>query len=562
MSLLLETLGRGLLANVRGVFSRQFPECAEDNLNELRSRLANSPGSFELSMRLALVCLREMRLAEARRLFQESLTHASTPLQPLLGLACVADEMGDLDRALQHLLNAQTYDPEDPAIAFALGYCEERLDHADAARQYYRNAMTLCPHLRNVHERLAALAIRDGDLREAVCCYERVIALDPGDLDALLTLGALQLQMGQPHAALEPFQRALLIDPDSDDESLARADRLIAEGRMQEALRALEQLIEQYPGVAAFRVHLGDLFVKLGDDERSIANYRAAIEAQPGFLEATVKLGTQHLRGGRFLDAARTFNRAVELNDRLIMGFVGLGIAQLQSGRTPEAEATLDLAASLEPSSTLLFSETTRLHLKAERQNTRPRPSLLTIASGETFDEGVTGDGLIEEVLRRHQQAILNTPNVADLHYRHGLLLRQLGRTYEAIAAFRNAVAINRHYSKALAKLGLALRETGDRDDAIQFLGRSLTFGPDSIETHYQLGLLFAQRSRFDLTVEQFELNAGSDGELLRANLALALQTIGMVDRASATWRALCDLVRSVPQSADRERAARTPDGN
>ena len=60
---------------------------------------------------------------------------------------------------------------------------------------------------------------------------------------------------------------------------------------------------------------------------------------------------------------------------------------------------------------------------------------------------------------------------------------------------------------------------------------------------HYQLGLLFARESQFDLAVENYESTLGHlncAGEF-RHNVALALQNIGMVDRADATWRSICE---------------------
>ena len=43
-----------------------------------------------------------------------------------------------------------------------------------------------------------------------------------------------------------------------------------------------------------------------------------------------------------------------------------------------------------------------------------------------------------------------------------------------------------------------------------------------------------------------------SELEALRANLALALQNIGMVDRATATWRSICELARDGDCTLDR----------
>jgi len=555
MSYLLEALGRGLLSQLLDAFENQLPACDEDELEELQARRAASPRSVDLAMRLGVLQLRNLRLREAQATFESALELSDSALQPTLGLACVADELGQLDQALRHLATAQAHDPNDPAIAFAIAFCHEREGDEVAAEANYHNATRLCPELRNAHERLAALAIRQGDWQAATERYELLAKLEPDDLDIRLALGALYLQQQRSDDAIQQFQRALLLEPECADPGVEATEELTREGRLAEAIASVQKLIRKYPGVADFHVHLGDLYAKSGDDGNAIRQYRKALENQPNYLEATVKLGTQHLRSGRFVDAAQAFNRAVELNDRLTTAFVGLGVAQHAGRHTDEAYATFDLAANLEPNSTLLFCEASRLQLKSDVRQRR-RLELL----GPTEDEAEPpADDLLEEALRRHQQALLQHPNHADLHYRHGLLLRQVGRCEEATEAFRNAVQINPQYAKALIKLGICLKEAGETDEAVEVFRRALELGHDYVDVHYQLGLLFAQRSRFDLAVEEFEhAVAGQQRNIsFRANLALALQNVGMVDRASATWRSICELSRDEP-SMGRSRGVRS----
>jgi tetratricopeptide (TPR) repeat protein len=539
MSYLLEALGRGLLTELRSAFDNQLPALADDNTEQLSARWSASPSSFDLAMRLGMSYLGQMRLSEARRTFEAACHIPGATAQPRLGLACVHDELGQIDQAIVQLSAAQEADPRDPAISFALGFCHERLGRAAEAKAAYAQAVELCPQLRNAYERMAAIAIRERDWDTAARQYEQLAELEPGDLDILLTLGNLYLELRRPADAIAHYQQALLIEPDGPDSDPVVANQIKDEGRLVEAIQNLERLVHKYPGMAPFHVRLGDLYAQAGNDTRALEQYQTALLTQPGFLEATVKLGTQHMRQGRFIDAAVTFNRAVELNDRLITAFAGLGVAQHECGRTQEALASFDLATSLEPSSTLLYSEATRLQLQSEL--TRRDPAALPDDGGL---ESWGADDLLDEALRRHEQALLSRPNHADLHYRYGLLLRQVGRLEEALQAFRNAVTINPSYCKALVKLGVALKEAGEADEAVKTFQQALRLNAKFVDLHYQLGLLFSQRNQFDLAVEEFEQAvAGSPKNAeFRAHLALALQSIGMVDRAAAVWHALCDL--------------------
>lgn len=546
MSYLLEALGRGLLGQLLDAFEAQLPGSDADTTDDLRRRRGVSPQSADLAVRLGIACLRDLRLAEAREAFTAARELGTSPLKGVLGLACVADELGELDEAIRQLGIAQAHDPDDPATAFAIGFCQERAGRIDAATAAYTAAQQLCPELRNTHERLAAIALKRGDLATAIAQYRQLAEMEPDDLDVRLTLGALELQRGDAGAGIEEFQRALLIEPEPRDDAGAEAAE--DEDELRAAVSTISALTRKYPGVADFHVHLGDLYVRLGEDGDALRAYQSALEIQPGYLEATVKLGTQHLRQGRYIEAAQTFNRAVELNDRLMTAFVGLGVAQHQQGLAEEARATFELAASLEPNSNLLFAEAARLHARSERGE--------ALCDSTIVQDENAGRALIEDSIRRHQQALIFSPNYADLHYRHGLLLRQVGRLDEAIEAFERAVAINPHYVKAQIKLGVCLRQRGRWDEAVTAFTRALQTDQASVDIHYQLGLLFAQRNRFDLAAEHFEAAvAGNRNNVaFRQNLALSLQIIGLLDRAGAMWRSICELSRET-RIAIRERA-------
>lgn len=557
MSHLLELLGSGLLGELLSAFENQLPEVEGDDTCALAPRRRECPQSLDLALRMGVAGLRELRLTEARAAFEDALRLAPTPVKPALGLACVYDEMGQTREALRYLHMAHVREPDNPAIAFAIAFCNERGGALADAENYYRRAIAACPRLRNAHERLAAIAIRRRDLDDALRCYEALAALEPGDVDILMRLGTLYLQADRPLDAIVQYERALLVEPHFAEGGLEEAEAHERAGRAQEAIAALRELVARYPGVPDFHVHLGDLLSRLGDESGAAAEYRAALELQPRYLEALIKLGTHYLRTGSGLEAGRTFQGAIEVNDRLMEAYVGLGVAQSAAGRDEESRATLDLVAGVEPNSSLLFAESARIQMKEDRER-RARDVL----TGPREDDG--GD-LLEAQIERHRQALALRPNHADLHYRYGLLLRQVGRLEEAIAAFEAAIAINPAYVKALVKLGVCLREAGRADDALEAFRAALTLRDDCIDVHYELGLLFAQRQQFDLAVEAFErgMQGGGAHAALRANLALALQNIGMLDRAAAAWRSICDLSEDVRDAlSERESRAASPAPN
>jgi tetratricopeptide (TPR) repeat protein len=262
------------------------------------------------------------------------------------------------------------------------------------------------------------------------------------------------------------------------------------------------------------------------------------------------------MRAGQYADAATRFSRGIEINDRLLTAYVGLGVAQHAAGRPADADASLEMAASIEPNSTLLYAEVARLQLKCAVQ--QEAESWLGLDGSECAGPPESRlDDLVEQQIEHHQALARERPAHADVHYRLGLLLRQRGRLDEAIASFRHALAINPAYTKALIKLGLACQEAGRADEAIRMFQRALELHPDYVDVNYRLGVLFASRRQFELAVEHFGRAAARRPEIAeyREMLAMALENIGLIDRA----KAMCHRVREMMSHRRRARPSARP---
>jgi tetratricopeptide (TPR) repeat protein len=219
-------------------------------------------------------------------------------------------------------------------------------------------------------------------------------------------------------------------------------------------------------------------------------------------------------------------------------------VSHYLAGRPGDGQGNFDLAANLDPNTYLLFTEAARLHLKHCLRNAEKElssPGDLSALAEPTVTE------LIDQQIARHRMAQVSHPNYADLPYRLGLLLRQRGEWRQAVDAFQLSSELNPSYVKPLIKLGLALREAGQYAAAVRTLKKAMLLDVESAHLHYQLGLVFANRSQFELAVEACEESCCQEDAPfdLQANLGLALANIGLMDRTTAGWQAICALVPS-----------------
>lgn len=576
MSYLLEILGKGLVADLQSALGDCVDEDDPRSTDELIAA-AQAPDAERATRHLlAARLLGDRQLARARSAYLGLVEQDASDVLAHIGLACALDELGITEQALDQLNFCRGVAPPDARLLFAVGMCCERLGRLDDAAHAYEDALDVCGDLRNTHERLAAIALRQGDVDNAIAHYEYLCWCDPGDHSAALSLANLYVRAKRWTDAVRKYEFVLSLEPDHwevyDDLALVYEQA----GDVDKAIAVLGELAREQPEKPEFHVRLGDLYLRKRDHERSLAEYVEAWELNHDHIEVTVKLGTSYLRRGDCVEAAQWFSRAVEINDQTVSALVGLGVARHALGQHDEAEKAFQSAAAAEPNSTVLFSEVARLQLKVIAAEQRDAAlgewaahvnadlggvlgeglgektlGAAAAKAGGSF-EGVLGGGLggtalksvnamVQAQVDHLRQQIDEYPDHADLHYRLGVLLRHLSDTQGAIAGFREALAINPRYLKALNALGIALREIGSDDEARALFERGLSIDADEADLHYQLGLLFADRERFESAVEHFQ--RASDlcpNEIeFHAHLALTLQNMGLLDRAASVWQTL-----------------------
>jgi tetratricopeptide (TPR) repeat protein len=218
---------------------------------------------------------------------------------------------------------------------------------------------------------------------------------------------------------------------------------------------------------------------------------------------------------------------------------VGLGVAQGARGDDTAALGSFDLAAALEPNSSLLMREMARLQLKS---------ALDCFAAGAAEPPcnldprracSLEGHELLALQLERHAEHVRQEPHFADVRYRYGVLLRAEGLLSEALEQFEAAIALNPSYTQAIVKKAVTLQELGRPEQAVAAFKEALELKSEQLQLHYRLALLYTDGRQFEEAVRQVEAAGEDTAPQTRARLALALQQLGLQDRAASMWRSL-----------------------
>ena len=544
MSYILELLGRGVDSDLSDLLDRYFWSSSGEGEQSAAPAKAQHD-SPQRRLQVGLAHLRAGRLDEAVRHLDDACRAKGDCLSARAALASACDEKGDPAGALEHLKVADEIRPSEAAVLFGIAFCLEKLLEPEKAAAYYRRAVAADGSFMTARERLAAIGVLTGELDEAIEQYQSLRDLEPREICYRSALAHLYLRSRRHDEAVDEFETAIALEPDNwalvDDD----VEAMVAEGRIREAVERLHWLISQQGPFADLHVRLGDLCSRVRDDDGAVKNYLLALELQPGYLEATVKLGTHHLVNGRWEEAAEAFHRAAELNDRLLTCYVGMGVAQSALGEGDAAGNSFDLAGAVEPNSTMLMAEVARLQLRSAASGDFPAGFP---GGAEAPAEGLdpAGDELLRRQIRRHAEEVHRHPRHADLRYRYGVLLRAQQQDAAAMEQFNEAARLSPSYTKAWIKLGVVRQELGLGDEAIDAFCRALDIEPRLVELHYRLALLYTNREKFENEVRRMEAEAGeSERDRIRADLALSLQNMALMDRVSATWRSLWKIHRA-----------------
>jgi tetratricopeptide (TPR) repeat protein len=296
--------------------------------------------------------------------------------------ARVRHEMGDEAGAAATCERLAALDPAEAAAALrelAGKLLESR--NADAAERRLRRAVELAPSDPEGWKLLARMEQGRDRVGEARAAWDRALAADPDDVDALLAAGQLALHQGDLATARERLRQLLRTAPDEALAKVRVAAAWLDAKQPAEALEAasggsddarlpylrgvaLQQLRRWTEAAAAFaevkpasgeiygtaRVSLGYALSRAGRGAEAVRELRRGLETLPGDPALLFALGEAFDRAGQ-RDAGLAQMRAVlavKPDHAEALNFLGYAYAE-RGERLAEALALVERALAVEP---------------------------------------------------------------------------------------------------------------------------------------------------------------------------------------------------------------------
>lgn len=241
-----------------------------------------------MSLAQALALHRAGRRREARVLYERALNRHPEHAQARFAYGLCLLEEGALPEgigAMRHLLKAQ---PDHAGAHQALGKALGMIGDG-AAEAHLRRAVELAPGAPDGWIELGALlAPRAPDQAEAV--LRQALVHHPRDAALWSNLGNLLGQRGRRREAVECWRRALALQPGQVEAELALALDRRADGDAAGAVAMLEAAIKRRPDLAELHYNLGVTYHHARKPGPAIAALGRALGANPRFRKASVQL--------------------------------------------------------------------------------------------------------------------------------------------------------------------------------------------------------------------------------------------------------------------------------
>jgi tetratricopeptide (TPR) repeat protein len=122
---------------------------------------------------------------------------------------------------------------------------------------------------------------RSGKAAEAQAVYDKALALDPYNVQALYGRGLIYQGEKQHAEAIADFSAAHGLSPQRADPLVARAISYLAQEKVREAAGDLDEAVQSEPNNAQAWSTRGQPYEKLGDKPKASASYSRAIAIQP-----------------------------------------------------------------------------------------------------------------------------------------------------------------------------------------------------------------------------------------------------------------------------------------
>jgi tetratricopeptide (TPR) repeat protein len=410
------------------------------------------------------------------------------------------ESQGDQSGALAALQRAAAADPKSASIRAEIAAFQLRRNRRPEAERAANEALGLDAENADAHRVLGLIFAGRADastarpqpdedaanVRQAISHLEKAVASpsSASDINLFYTLGRLYMRSGNAASAVQMLVRVVALNPGSVQARLTLAQAYIDAKDLNGAIQTLEEAAEDEPRIAAT---LGQYLEQAGRPEDAAKAYSTAIEGAPMNRELKFRRLAALFAAKQYAETASLAAEAQTQHPDDLRFPRLRARALFQSGAQARAIEVLEPTARANP------SDTATQFALAQMYN----------------DSGRTPDA--ERTMR--QLLSVEPSNASALNYLGYMLAERGQQLDEAVRLVKRALELDPDNPSYLDSLGWALFRQGKAEDAERYLAPAAQKLPKNSVVQDHLGDVLAKRGRWDDAITAWTRALDGDGD-------------------------------------------------
>jgi tetratricopeptide (TPR) repeat protein len=318
----------------------------------------------------------------------------------------------------------------------ALAVNPKNQDALLALEQIWKKEIVLNPRNMSAHVNLGAVYQQLERLDEAYAQYQVADRLAPNNPVVKLNLGSLLQAKGNWQQAAMMYDSVLQQNPGNVQALLYKADVMKSQGHPQEAEQLLQRALQNSADKKQILDQLIAIHKAQGNAEKIKADWALYTSTFPTDAAVQYQAGLALHEQRDYEGAIQYYQNAIQLDPALAEAYANMGTAYHAVNQDDVAISHLKKAIALKPD----MAEVKTLIADIQQKE----GSKLLVEAAKAHEQGQ-----YEEAIRGYEQVLKQDPRNADVYARYGLALQALKRYEQAKVAYDKALALdanNAHY--------------------------------------------------------------------------------------------------------------------
>jgi len=216
----------------------------------------------------------------------------------------------------------------------------------EAAITYFTEAVKYDKTNDVAYAKIGAIYDAQGKNDTAILNYEKAIAINPEYSMLYAPLGTAYLDAGDIAKAEATMKKSDAAGVDTAETRLLKGVLHFKQNRNDEALAAFDKTLELDSGYAPAQYYRGQVFDRMEKSVQAIAAYKSALALQPTYSPASFNLGVDLYNGGDYNNAVLAYQETIKNDPNNWQAHANIASTYRQLERYPEANAEYKLAST------------------------------------------------------------------------------------------------------------------------------------------------------------------------------------------------------------------------